>query len=153
MKITLQADFSKVEKELKKTQVQMNLMVNRSLLRTAQFGTQIILDRTEKGIGVDGPFKRYSPAYAKAKAEGWSKAGTTRRAFGGDSSGIVNLTVHGEMLSSIQQRSLGSNTVEIFFGRSTEAKKAAFNQKTRKFFGFNRAEMDRLQAFFIKGLQ
>lgn len=153
MKIDLQVDISKAQNELKKTQLEMAFSIQKSLLKTAQFGTQIILDRTEKGIGVDGSFKRYSPAYAKAKAEGWSKAGTTRRAFGGDSSGIVNLTVHGEMLSSIKQRSLGSNTVEIFFGRSTEAKKAAFNQKTRKFFGFNRTEMDRLQAFFIKGLQ
>jgi hypothetical protein len=61
--------------------------------------------------------------------------------------------VHGEMLSSIQQRSLGSNVVEIFFGRATEAKKAAFNNQKRKFFGFNQSEVGQLNKFFLKELK
>ena len=150
MNITLDVDISKVQKELKKTQLEMNRLISKSLLKTAQYGTQIILDRTSKGIGYEGKFAPYSPAYRKAKAEGWNKAGSGRRAFGGDKSGIVNLTVHGEMLSSIQQRGLGSNVVEIFFGRATEAKKAAFNNQKRKFFGFNDSERTRLNAFFFK---
>lgn len=153
MKLDIQIDMTQVKKDLKKTQVEMNRLISKSLLKTAQYGTQIILDRTAKGVGYDGKFKAYSPAYRKAKAEGWNRAGSGRRAFGGDSSGIVNLTVHGEMLSSIQQRSLGSNVVEIFFGRATEAKKAAFNNQKRKFFGFNQSEVGKLNSFFIKELK
>ena len=119
MKLDIQIDMAQVQKDLKKTQLEMNRAISKSLLKTAQYGTQIILDRTAKGIGYEGKFTAYSPAYRKAKAEGWGRA-SGRMAFGGDASGIVNLNVHGEMLSSIQQRSLGSNVVEIFFGRATE---------------------------------
>lgn len=150
MKVDIQVDIEKVRKDLNKTQLEMNRLVGKALMKTAQYGTQIILDRTEKGFGYDGRFAPYSPAYRKAKAEGWNRAGSGRRAFGGDKSGIVNLTVHGEMLSSIQQRNLGSNVVEIFFGRATEAKKAAFNNQKRKFFGFNAGEQDSLSRFFFK---
>jgi len=153
MKLNFQIDMTQVQKELGKNQLEMNVLINKSLLKTAQYGTQIILDRTAKGIGYEGKFAPYSPAYRKAKAEGWNRAGSGRRAFGGDSSGIVNLTVHGEMLSSIQQRSLGSNVVEIFFGRATEAKKAAFNNQKRKFFGFNQSEIGQLNKFFLKELK
>ena len=153
MKLEIKIDSSKVEKDLKKTQLELNRIISKTLLKTAQYGTQIILDRTEKGIGYEGKFAPYSPAYRKAKAQGWNKAGSSRRAFGGDKSGIVNLTVHGEMLSSIQQRGLGSNVVEIYFGRATEAKKAAFNNEKRKFFGFNTSEQDKLSKFFYKELK
>jgi len=153
MKLEIKIDSSQVEKDLKKTQLEINRIIGKALLKTAQYGTQIILDRTEKGIGYEGKFAPYSPAYRKAKAQGWGRAGNSRRAFGGDKSGIVNLNVHGEMLSSIQQRSLGSNMVEIFFGRATEAKKAAFNNQKRKFFGFNAGEQDKLSKFFYKELK
>lgn len=152
MKLDIKVDMTQVQKDLKKTQLEMNRAISKSLLKTAQYGTQIILDRTAKGIGYAGKFTAYSPAYRKAKAEGWNRSGN-RRAFGGDASGIVNLTVHGEMLSSIQQRSLGSNVVEIFFGRATEAKKAAFNNQKRKFFGFNQSEVGQLNKFFLKELK
>lgn len=153
MKLDIKVDMAQVQKDLKKTQLEMNRLISKTLMKTAQYGTQIILDRTAKGVGYEGKFRAYSPAYRKAKAEGWNKAGSGRRSFGGDKSGIVNLTVHGEMLSSIQQRGLGSNVVEIFFGRATEAKKAAFNNEKRKFFGFNAGEQDKLSKFFYKELK
>lgn len=153
MKLEIKIDSAQVQKDLKKTKLEINRLISKTLLKTAQYGTQIILDRTEKGFGYEGKFAPYSPAYRKAKAQGWNKAGSSRRAFGGDKSGIVNLTVHGEMLSSIQQRSLGSNVVEIYFGIATEAKKAAFNNQKRKFFGFNAGEQDKLSKFFYKELK
>ena len=153
MKLDIKVDMAQVQKDLKKTQLEMNRLISKTLMKTAQYGTQIILDRTAKGVGYEGKFTAYSPAYRKAKAEGWNRAGSGRRSFGGDKSGIVNLTVHGEMLSSIQQRSLGANVVEIFFGRATEAKKAAFNNQKRKFFGFNQSEVGQLNKFFLKELK
>ena len=154
MKLDIQVDISKVQKELGKTQLEMNRLISKSLLKTAQYGTQIILDRTSKGIGYEGKFAPYSPAYRKAKAEGWNKYPKTREpSFSGDASGIVNLTVTGKMLASIQQRSIGSNTVELFFSNPTSAKKAAFNHQRRKFFGFNNGEQDKLSRFFYKELK
>lgn len=154
MKLDIKVDMAQVQKDLKKTQLEMNRLVKITLMKTAAYGEQIIKDRTEKGFGYEGKFAPYSPAYRKAKAKGWKANQKTREpSFSGDASGIVNLTVTGEMLSSIQQRNLGSNVVEIFFGRATEAKKAAFNNQKRKFFGFNAGEQDKLNKFFLKELK
>lgn len=147
MNVNLSLNVAEVQKSLNKSKAEIQALVEKSLLKTAQYGTQIILDRTEKGVGYLGPFAPYSPAYRKAKAAGW-KATPKRRGFGGDSSGVVNLSVHGTMLSSIQQRALSQNTARIYFGRATEAKKAAFNDERRPFFGFSSKEQDTLSRFF-----
>ena len=152
MKLEIKIDSSQVEKDLKKTQLEMNRLISKTLMKTAIYGTQIIEDRTKKGVGYLGKFAPYSPAYRKAKSSGW-EATKKRRKFSGDKSGIVNLTLHDEMLSSMTQRTLGSNVVEIFFGRAPEAKKAAFNNEKRKFFGFNAGEQDKLSKFFYKELK
>jgi hypothetical protein len=151
MKLDIKVDMNQVQKDLKKTQLEMNGLISKALLKTAIYGTQIIEDRTEKGMGYDGKFKPYSPAYRIAKSKGWEKT-AKREFFSGDKSGIVNLTVQGYMLSSMTQRKLGSSVVEIYFGRAPEAKKAAFNNEKRKFFGFNAQEVDRLSSFFFKEL-
>lgn len=149
MNVDLSLNVDEVMKSLNKSKAEIAVIVEKSLMKTAQFGTQIILDRTEKGVGYAGRFAPYSPAYRKAKAAGW-KATPTRRGFGGDSSGVVNLNVSGSMLSSIQQRALNQNAVRIYFGRATEAKKAAFNNERRPFFGFNNKEQEALSRFFIR---
>jgi hypothetical protein len=152
MKVNLSLNIAEVEKSLNKTKAEIRAIVEKSLMKTAQYGTQIILDRTEKGVGYLGKFAPYSPAYRKAKAAGW-KATPRRRGFGGDSSGVVNLNVSGSMLSSIQQRALNQDTVQIYFGRATEAKKAAFNNERRPFFGFNDKEQEALSKFFFREFQ
>lgn len=147
MKVDIRLDTKELEKALNRTKDEIQKQIPVALMRTAQFGTQIILDRTEKGKGVNGPFKPYSPFYAKAKNQGWPRT-LSRPAFGGDSSGVVNLMVTGKMLSSIQQKMDGQDSVRIYFARATEAKKAAFNNERRPFFGFNVSEKQRLQTFF-----
>ena len=147
MNVNLSLNIDEVQKSLNKSKAEIQAIVQKSLLKTAQYGTQIILDRTERGVGYLGPFAPYSPAYRKMKAKGW-QASPTRRGFGGDRSGVVNLTVSGNMLSSIQSRALNQNTARIYFGRGAEAKKAAFNDQRRPFFGFNAKEQDALSRFF-----
>ena len=120
--------------------------VDKTLFATAQYGINLILDRTEKGRGITGPFKRYTPQYAKIKRSGWSRT-PTRRGFSGDPSGTVNLMVTGEMLGSMSAKK-GRGVSSILFARQSEARKAAFNQKKRPFFGFNTAEKQRLGDFF-----
>lgn len=125
--------------------------VDMALQKTALAGIQIIQDRTAEGTGYFGKFAPYNPQYAKRKAEGWPR-GKVTRAFGGDASGIVNLTVHGEMLSAMAQRKVSQGVREIYFTRATEARKAYYNNLKRKFFGFNQKEKRRLGQFFKKVL-
>lgn len=125
--------------------------VDMALQKTALAGIQIIQDRTAKGVGYLGKFAPYNPQYARAKAQGWPRT-NTRRAFGGDPSGVVNLNVHGEMLSAMAQRKVSKGVREIFFTRATESQKAYWNNRKRKFFGFNDTEKRRLRQFFKKVL-
>lgn len=135
--ITIDIDAAGLEKALKNAKRDVELQIQKSLLKTAQFGTQIILDRTERGIGYEGKFKDYSPAYAKFR----TKKGRQL---------TPDLNFIGRMLGSIQQAKESSNVAKIYFGRAEEAKKAAFNNKLRPFFGFNSIEKDRLRRFFNK---
>lgn len=125
--------------------------IDMALQKTALAGIQIIEDRTERGTGYLGKFAPYDPQYARSKASGWPRT-PTRRAFGGDPSGVVNLTVHGEMLSAMAQRKVTQGVREIYFARATEARKAYYNNLKRKFFGFNQSEKRRLGQFFKKVL-
>jgi len=123
-------------------------IVSLNLYKTAQAGIQVIQDRTEKGKGYEGRFMKYTPAYAKSKAEGWPKT-ETRSAFSGDPSGVVNLMVTGNMLGSIIAERK-SDLAKIKFARATESKKAFYNNRIRPFFGFNDSEKRALTKFFIR---
>lgn len=136
-KVSVEVDSRSLELLLNRKANDIVSDIERSLLKTAQYGTQIILDRTERGIGYKGQFEKYSPGYAKYRAQ--KGRGQT-----------PDLNFSGRMLSSIQQRKAGRNVAEIYFGRATEAKKAAFNNQKRPFFGFNSSEKDKLQKFFSR---
>lgn len=145
-------DFSEVDRLFKKLGRQYSKDIVNALSATAQQGIVTILDRTLKGKGYQYRFKRYSPEYAKSKAEGWPRT-KNRRAFGGDPSGKVNLMVSGNMLSSIKSKvDKPQLTAEIGFSRATEAKKAYWNNQSRPFFGFNQREKNFLRKFFYKRL-
>lgn len=136
MNVEISLDVKSLEKSLKRTQEEIVSQIPKALMQTAQFGTQIILDRTEKGVGINGKFVKYTPKYAKFKS---LKGHPT----------TVNLMFTGKMLASIQQRMVNKNAAQIYFGRATEAKKAAFNNERRPFFGFNNNEQQRLSKFFV----
>jgi len=111
-----------------------------ALLRTGQKGANLILDRTAKGKDIqDAPFKAYSDGYAKWRA----KRGKTRK---------PTLFNKGQMLSAIRAKA-SSEKATIFFSSAAESKKAAFNQKTRPFFGFSRKDKGELAKFFIRNLK
>jgi len=152
MKIDFVFDSKRLERELSKMQKSMPQAVDRVLLQTAQFGTNIILDRTERGYGYAGRFNAYTPEYVKRKGQGWSSTGKTR-GFGGAPTSPVNLNLRGEMLGSMASAKVKSGVAKIYFTRQTEAKKAAFNNKTRPFFGFNQREQDRLRKFFFNRIK
>jgi len=124
---------SKAQKELKKD-------IPRAVLRTGLLGQQIIKKRTAVGVGFGGSFKGYSPQYmAVLSAEGKPTS-------------PVDLFNTGQMLRSMQVRRRDSSTAEIYFDNKNAAEKAAMNNKTRPFFGFNRKEEERLGNYFRKQL-
>lgn len=110
--------------------------IDKAIGRVGSLGKQIILQRTKVGEGVDGPFKAYTAAYM------------SRLNRQGKPDSPVDLFNTGQMLRSMQVRQANSRTAEIYFDNPTAAKKAAFNDQTRPFFGFNAKEEDRLVALF-----
>jgi hypothetical protein len=145
-------DSKRLEADLKRLQKSLPAKIDRTLIQTAQFGTDVILDRTKKGVGYSGAFKAYTPEYVKRKGQGWASTGKTI-GFGGAPTSPVNLSLRGEMLGAMASAKVKSGVAKIYFTRSTEAKKAAFNNKTRPFFGFNALEPDRLRKFFFKRIK
>jgi len=114
--------------------------IDRALSMTAQQGINVILDRTEKGIGYIGRFAPYTPAYAKFRAKKGLKVSP------------VDLNFSDNMLSSIASRRVSKGLYEIYFTRAVEAKKAVFNNIKRPFFGFNTKEKGNLSRFFRKAV-
>lgn len=134
----------------KKRQKEIQAGIKLALSKTAQVGINVIQDRTAKGDGYEGKFKRYSKGYAKAKKQGWPKS-KDRSSFSGDASGIVNLNVTGKMISGMTSKANSSRAV-IFFTNPKITKRAAKNDSIRPFFGFNRLEEKQLAKTFERFL-
>jgi hypothetical protein len=150
MKLDISFSTKKFEDRIKTIEREAPAKIDTALFATAQYGINIILDRTQEGQGINGPFAPYSKSYAKEKREGWPKT-KSRSAFSGDSSGIVNLNVTGRMTGSITATK-GRGFARIGFSNQESAKKAYFNHRRRPFFGFNRNEKTRLRNYFRKVL-
>ena len=140
MQINIDTNATKVEKALKQKGRDIKKSLKRALSITAQQGINIIEDRTEDGVGYKGgAFKGYSEKYAKF-----------RRAKGRGSN--VDLQFSGRMLGSMTSKA-DKKKATIFFTRAEEAKKAAMNNKTRPFFGFNKQEEKQLANIFFRNIK
>jgi len=140
MEVRIQTNAKEVAKRVKKKGKALSDSVKKALSITAQSGVNIILDRTGKGAGFKGgAFEGYNPLYA-----------AFRLAHGRSKTPDLNFT--GQMLGSMTTKSTSSQA-EIFFSRATESKKAAMNNKTRPFFGFNRKEEKKLGQVFFRALK
>ena len=144
-------DLAKITKQ---EQRDIKRGIDRAIGRVGSLGKQVILQRTEKGRGIDGPF----PSYSGSLTKGFWKGDKDKRGSGylayrkyeleKVKPSKVNLNATGQMLRSMQVRQVNSRTAEIYFDNPEAAKKAAFNDRTRPFFGFNQKEEDRLVALF-----
>lgn len=150
--VKIDIDSKRLEADLKRLQKSLPAKIDKTLLQTAQFGTNIILDRTSRGVGYEGRFEKYTTAYVKRKGLGWPSTNKTR-GFGGAPTSPVNLMLRGEMLGAMASAKVQSGVAKIYFTRQSEAKKAAFNNERRPFFGFNTAEQDRLRKFFFNRIK
>lgn len=152
MRTSIEFDAKKLDRRLDKLLREMPAVVDKALIQTAQFGTDLIEDRTAKGFGYSGKFKPYTPEYIKRKGQGWRSTDRTI-GFGGAPTSPVNLSLRGEMLGSMASKKVKTGVARIYFTRAPEAKKAAFNNKTRPFFGFNDLEQNRLRKFFANRIK
>lgn len=97
----------------------------------------IIAQRTAKGVDVNGTdFIPYTKAYSAFR----KKAGRSER---------PNLMFTGRMIGSMQVKA-NARKGEIFFSRSEESKKAAFNNQRRRFFDLSNDELDRVRNVYFR---
>lgn len=123
-----------------------------AMTRTVLAGTEIIEDRTSKGRGINGPFKRYSESWARIRRELGKTSPTPNLEFGYERVGST-FRSRPTMLSSLSQRAESKKSGIIFFTNREAAKRAAFNNKSRPFFGFNRKEERRLADVYLSGIK
>jgi hypothetical protein len=115
--------------------------ITRGLGQAALKGKDIIDTRTGEGRGFKGKFAPYPEKYIKS----------LKRA--GYPTFPVDLENEGDMLRSMQAKVTKSDEAMLFFDSAKEAKKAAFNNRTRPFFGFNRKEEREIGDVFRKQLR
>jgi len=137
MQVKITSNVNKIAKALDKQGKDLDKAMQRALSITAQEGINIIEKRTERGVGFKGgEFEPYTDKYAKYRKD--NRRGTK-----------PNLEFSGKMLGDMSTKA-NRREANIFFLRATEAKKAAMNNKTRPFFGFNRKEKQKLTDVFFK---
>lgn len=138
MRIDISLSTAGVAKRLQQIERDLPRALDTALYATAQYGENLILDRTRKGRGITGAFKPYSVKYAAFRRK--EGRGTQ-----------VDLNFTGSMLSAMTATK-GRGFAEIKFTRAAESKKAYFNNKLRPFFGFNATERRQLTEFMKRRL-
>jgi len=123
-----------------------------AMTRTVLAGVEIIEDRTSKGRGINGPFKRYSEAWARIRKDLGKTSATPNLEFGYERVGN-QFKSRPSMLSAMQGRADSKKSGIIFFTNREAGKRAAFNNKSRPFFGFNRKEERRLADVYLSGIK
>ena len=130
-------DFTKITRAQRRD---LKRGVTKGIAAAALKGKEIIDNRTADGIGINGAFAPYTKNYLKSlEAAGYP---TTP----------VDLENEGDMLRSMQAKVTSSNEAMLYFDNALQAKKAAFNNQSRPFFGFNDKEEKRLANVFRKQL-
>ena len=114
--------------------------IPKALNRSGEKMRETILDRTSRGVGLRGRFKRYSKGYAEFRKE--NGRGTT-----------PDLNFSGRMLSNLDVERKGRNRVIVGFKRKQEQEKAKINQKTRPFIGVTSGEVKFIADAFERQLQ
>jgi phage gpG-like protein len=125
MKITKKPNFGKYKKAVDNLKQGLGTATNETITE--------IQKRTQSGKDYKGSsFTKYSDDYKEYKSKHY---GSSR----------VNLTQTGNMLHSITSKKI-KNGIRLYFGSSSENKKAYHNQVTnrRKFFGLSTKQKDRL---------
>jgi hypothetical protein len=141
LKISINPKDLKGLTEKKRQEIQRR--ISPAIDKTASLGEQIILGRTKKGVGIDGPFKPYSPAYIEFRRTKLRKGNPN----------VVNLNATGDMLRSVQvEGSKGGRVASIYLVGQFNAQKAYWTDRQRPWWGFNNQEESRMAKLFRKEL-
>jgi len=106
----------------------LNRAIPKALNRSGEKTVETIVDRTSRGVGLSGTFKRYSSEYADYR----KKQGRGTK---------PDLNFSGRMLSNLGVQRVNNTTVKVDFSRNEEKVKARQNQKTRPFIGVRPQEV------------
>tara|TARA_R110002074_G_scaffold147303_2_gene297905 strand:+ start:616 stop:1095 length:480 start_codon:yes stop_codon:yes gene_type:complete len=142
-------------KMLKQEKADIARGINKAIGLTAAKGKDIILSRTNKGVGVNGAFARYSGSLTKGFWKGQKGSGYLayrKYELKKNKPSLVNLNATGEMLRNVQSRNKDSRTAEVYFSNRNAAEKAAWNDRIRPWFSFNDGEENRLRKVFQREL-
>ena len=142
MDVNIDTNAKEVSKRIGKRGKNLSASIEQALSITAQAGINIIEERTSKGKSFKGffrSFKKYTRPYAAFR----KRKGRGKR---------PDLQFTGRMLSAMTSTASESQA-DIFFSRAEESKKAAMNNKSRPFFGFNRKEEKKLAGVFFRALK
>jgi len=134
-KVTI--NIRQAKQSLSSLRARIQKAIPKALSRTGEKAKEIIINRTSKGQGLNGAFKKYSPDYIdfrKKKGRGTKP----------------DLNFSGRMLSNMDVRRVSTNKVLVTFKRNEEKKKAQINQKTRPFMGIKTGEVSQLEIAFLK---
>ena len=127
----------KFKKDIRQLKSRIQRAIPKALNRSGEKVKQIILDRTSRGVGLRGTFKKYSDNYRDYRKQ--------------EGRGIKpDLNFSGRMLSSIDVDRVSTNKVIVGFKRKEEQEKARQNQKTRPFFGVRPQEEKFIANAFLK---
>jgi hypothetical protein len=139
MEFSVTDNVGDVGNRFKKFTLRMRRNEKPAMLQAILQARTIIALRTSQGKDVSGaPFKPYNKTYAAFR----SKKGLSL---------TPNLTVTGNMLASMQVTADKRKGV-LFFSSSEEARKAAFNNRTRRFFDLSKKEKQRILKVYFKRL-
>jgi len=134
-KVTI--NIRKAKAELERLSNNIKRAIPKSLSRAGEKTKELIINRTARGEGLSGAFKKYAPDYRDFRKE---KGRSTK----------PDLNFSGRMLSSMDVERVSTNKVIVGFKRKEEEKKAKWNQKTRPFFGVKSIEIGQIETAFKK---
>lgn len=139
MRFAIIDNTSAISRRFKALRGALNGNSKKAMLSAVMQARTIIAQRTAKGVDVNGTdFIPYTKAYSAFR----KKAGRSER---------PNLMFSGRMLGNMQVKA-NNRKGEIFFSRSEEGRKAAFNNERRRFFDLSSGELDRVRDVYFRRL-
>ena len=119
-KVTI--NTTKAKAQLDRLSNNIKRAIPKALNKAGEKTKELIINRTARGVGLNGAFKKYNNSYRDFRS---AKGRSTK----------PDLNFSGRMLSSMDVERRSTNKVIVGFKRKEEQKKASMNQKTRPFFG------------------
>lgn len=132
-KVTI--NISRAKASLERLSNNIKRAIPKSLNRAGEKTKELIINRTARGEGLNGAFKRYNNDYRDFRS---AKGRSTK----------PDLNFSGRMLSSMDVERVSTNKVIVGFKRKEEEKKAKWNQKSRPFFGVKSSEIGSIETAF-----